>query len=302
MPCMRNLLVLGLVGLGAKLVAGSLGMGYGVLSTTLLLAVGVSPLVASASVHIAEVGTSLASGISHWRFGNVDWPVVGRIAVPGAIGAFVGAVVLGSLSAELARPWMAAILAVLGAYLLIRFAFRAPKVDSSKPPLRSRFLAPLGLVAGFVDSTGGGGWGPVATPALLGSGRLEPRHVVGSVETSQFVVAATASCGFLIVLGRSGVHWPVVGSLLVGGLVAAPVAAWMVRLIPGVLLGATVGGVILLTNVHTVLAAMDLGGDVQAVAYGVIAVAWVAALAMAVRTLLRDRRAARQAQPALDTG
>lgn len=297
---MRKFLVLGLVGLAAQLVDGSLGMAYGLTSTTLLLTVGLAPVVASASVHLSEVGTALASGISHWRFGNVDWRVVGRIAVPGAIGAFAGATVLGSLSTEVAKPWMAGILAVLGAYLLIRFAFRTPKVDPTRPPLRSRFLAPLGLVAGFVDATGGGGWGPVATPALLGSGRLEPRRVVGSVDTSEFLVAVAASVGFLLALGSSGVQWPVVGALLAGGLVAAPIAAWLVRVVPGALLGASVGGIILLTNARTVLTTFGLGGDTRAVAYTVVGLAWAGALALSVRTVLRDRRTAADGEPAFE--
>ncbi|MGH3648519.1 MAG: sulfite exporter TauE/SafE family protein [Micromonosporaceae bacterium] len=289
---MRKLLVLGLVGLAAQLVDGSLGMAYGVTSSTLLLTVGMAPVVASASVHLSEVGTSLASGVSHWRFGNVDWRVVGRIAVPGAIGGFTGATVLSMISTELAKPWMAGILAVLGAYLLIRFAFRAPKVDPAKPPLRAKFLAPLGLFAGFVDATGGGGWGPVATPTLLTSGRMEPRRVVGSVDTSEFLVSVGASAGFLIALGASGVQWPVVAALLAGGLVAAPIAAWLVRLVPGVLLGAGVGGMILLTNARTVLTALGLGGDVRTAGYAVIVLAWIAALGLAARSVLSDRAAA----------
>ena len=290
---MRRLLVLALVGLAAQLVDGSLGMAYGVTSTTLLLTAGLAPVVASASVHLSEVGTSLASGVAHWRFGNVDWRVVGGIAVPGAVGAFAGATVLGMLSTDVAKPWTAGILAVLGAYLLVRFAYRAPTVDPAKPPLRSRFLAPLGIVAGFVDATGGGGWGPVATPALLSSGRMEPRRVVGSVDTSEFLVAVAASAGFLIALGTSGVQWPVVAAMLAGGLVAAPIAAFLVRVLPSVLLGAGVGGMILLTNARTVLTGLGLDGDARSVAYTLIVLAWAGAVSLAARTVLSDRRATR---------
>ena len=299
---MRKLLVLAVVGLAAQLVDGSLGMAYGVTSTTLLLTIGLAPVVASASVHLAEVGTSLASGLAHWRFGNVDWRVVGRIAVPGAIGASAGATVLGYLSTEAAKPWMASTLTVLGGYLLVRFAFRVPRVDPTKPPLRSRFLAPLGVVAGFIDATGGGGWGPVATPALLASGRLEPRRVVGSVDTSEFLVAVAASATFLIALGTSGVQWPVVGAMLAGGLVAAPIAAWLVRLVPGALLGTAVGGMIVLTNARTVLTTLGLGGDIRAVGYTLIAVAWAAGLTLATRGLRRERNSSpvRGPEPAVD--
>ena len=172
---MQFLLLLALVGFGAQLVDGSLGMAYGVTSTTLLLAVGANPAAASATVHLAEIGTTLASGASHWRFGNVDWKVVGRVGVPGAIGAFLGATFLSWISTDLAAPIMAVILLSIGTYILIRFTLRGVSTKHLGKPLRRRFLAPLGLFAGFVDATGGGGWGPIGTPALLSSGRLEPR-------------------------------------------------------------------------------------------------------------------------------
>ncbi|MFE0078840.1 sulfite exporter TauE/SafE family protein, partial [Nonomuraea sp. NPDC059023] len=198
---MRSLILLGLVGLAAQLVDGSLGMAYGVTSTTLLLAIGTNAAAASATVHLAEIGTTLASGISHWRFGNVDWKVVAKIGVPGAIGAFAGATFLSSLSTELAAPIMSVILLTLGVYILIRFtAFGLPRGNLGKP-LRKRFLGPLGLVAGFVDATGGGGWGPVGTPAILASGRIPPRKVIGSIDASEFLVAIAASVGFLVGIG-----------------------------------------------------------------------------------------------------
>ena len=297
---MRKLLVLGLVGLVAQLVDGSLGMAYGVTSTTLLLSAGLAPVVASASVHLSEVGTTLASGVSHWRFGNVDWRVVRRIALPGAIGAFAGATVLSTISTEVAKPWMAVVLGVLGGYLLVRFAFRPPRYDAAKPALRRRFLAPLGVFAGFVDATGGGGWGPVATPALLTSGRLEPRKVVGSIDTSEFLVSVAASAGFLIALGSAGVQWSVVAAMLIGGMIAAPIAAWLVRRLPPALLGASVGGLIVLTNARTLLSTFDVGRDASALTYAGIGVVWAAALGFAIRSVVRERRASEQAQPAAE--
>ena len=176
---MRKLVLLALVGLGAQLVDGSLGMAYGVTSTTLLLAIGTNPAAASATVHLAEIGTTLASGASHWKFGNVDWKVVTRIGIPGAIGAFAGATFLSSLDTSVAAPVMSLILLALGIYVLVRFTVKGLRRDRLGQPLRRRFLTPLGLVAGFVDATGGGGWGPVGTPAILASGRLEPRKVIG---------------------------------------------------------------------------------------------------------------------------
>ena len=280
---MRKLVLLGLVGLAAQLVDGSLGMAYGVTSTTLLLVTGTAPAAASAAVHLAEIGTTLASGAAHWRFGNVDWRVIGRIALPGAVGAFAGATFLSSLSTESARPLMAGILLALGVYILVRFTAWGTPQHRLGTPLRRRFLAPLGVVAGFVDATGGGGWGPVATPALLASGRMEPRKVVGSVDTSEFLVAVAASGGFLLGLGSAGIRFDVVAALLLGGLIAAPIAAWLVRHIPGRILGSLVGGVIILTNARTILNGFDVSSPARAAAYVLIVVVWAGAIAWSLR-------------------
>ncbi|MFB6394364.1 sulfite exporter TauE/SafE family protein [Polymorphospora sp. 2-325] len=287
---MRKLVVLALVGLVAQLVDGALGMGYGLTSTSLLLVAGVTPAAASASVHLAEIGTNLASGVAHWRFGNVDWRVVSRIAIPGAVGAFAGATILSAISTKTAEPWMAGILFVLGAYLLIRFS-RPLAARRPAGPLRGRFLGPLGLVAGVVDATGGGGWGPVATPALLVSGRMEPRKVIGSVDTAEFLVTVAASVGFLIGLGAGGFLLPMVLALLIGGLIAAPVAAYLVRIVPAQLLGAAVGGLIVLTNSRTLVGAADLPGAARPVVYVLLAAGWLTALVLSVRIVLRARRA-----------
>jgi uncharacterized membrane protein YfcA len=291
---MRTFVIFALAGVFAQMVDGTLGMAYGVTATSVLLAAGTAPAVASASVHLAEVGTSLASGASHWKFGNVDWPVVARIALPGAVGAVLGAYALSSLSTEAAEPYMSALLVVLGAYVLLRFSFRAvaAKVVTGARP-GSRFLAPLGLVAGFIDATGGGGWGPVATSTLLSSGRLEPRKVVGSVDTSEFVVALAASLGFLFALGSKQISWVTVGGLLVGGVIAAPFAAWLVRAMPARLLGTAAGGLIVLTNMRTVLSAIGIDGAPRLAVYVVLVAAWVVALVAAVRALQADRAEAR---------
>ncbi|HEY0000692.1 MAG TPA: sulfite exporter TauE/SafE family protein, partial [Actinoplanes sp.] len=269
---MQKLLLLALVGLGAQLVDGSLGMAYGVTSTTLLLAIGANPAAASATVHLAEIGTTLVSGVSHWRFGNIDWGVVWKIGVPGAIGAFAGATFLSSLSTETAAPLMSIILLTLGLYVLTRFTLVGlPKGHLGKP-LRKRFLAPLGFVGGFVDSTGGGGWGPVGTPAILASGRLEPRKTIGSIDTSEFLVAIAASVGFIVGIGSAGVNFTWVIALLLGGMVAAPAAAWLVRHIPPRVLGSAVGGIIILTNVRTLLRSdwIDAPDGVRYTVYAVI--------------------------------
>jgi uncharacterized membrane protein YfcA len=288
---MRKLVLLALVGLGAQLVDGSLGMAYGVTSTTLLLAIGTNPAAASATVHLAEIGTCLVSGASHWRFGNVDWKVVLKIGVPGAVGAFAGATFLSNLSTETAAPLMSIILLALGVYILIRFtAFGLPAGKLGKP-LRKRFLGPLGIVAGFVDSTGGGGWGPVGTPAILASGRLEPRKTIGSIDTSEFLVAVAASLGFLFGLGGQGIDYAWVAALLAGGVVAAPIAAWLVRHIPPRVLGSAVGGLIILTNTRTLLKSdwIDAPDEVRYLFYAAIYALWAAALAYSIKEYRQQR-------------
>jgi uncharacterized membrane protein YfcA len=225
------------------------------------------------------------SGLSHWRLRNVDWRVVARIAGPGAVGAFLGATVLSRVSTEFAAPLMSGILAALGVYIIVRFVLGVrPKL---KKALTLKFLAPLGLFAGFVDATGGGGWGPVATPALLVDGRMEPRKVIGSVDTSELAVSVAASLGFLVGLGAAGISWGFALALLVGGLVAAPLAAYLVRVAPAHLLGVAVGGVILLTNSRTLLKSVEAPDPVRFTVYGLILLVTVAGLAVAVRRVRR---------------
>ncbi|WP_280198206.1 sulfite exporter TauE/SafE family protein [Nocardia cyriacigeorgica] len=288
---MRTVILLAFAGLAAQLVDGSLGMAYGVTSTTLLLTIGTNPAAASATVHLAEIGTTLASGVSHWKFGNVDWRVVARIGIPGALGAFIGATVLSSLSTDLAKPVMALILLGLGVYLLGRFTLLdLPRTNLGKP-LRKRFLTPLGLVAGFLDATGGGGWGPVGTPAILASGRMEPRKVIGSIDTSEFLVAVAASVGFLIGLGSAGVNLGWTLALLAGGLIAAPIAAWLVRHVPPRVLGSAVGGLIVLTNIRTLLRSdwIDAGAGARWVVYAIVGVIWAGAVAYSFAQLRAQR-------------
>ena len=293
---MRKLVLLAIVGLLAQLVDGSLGMAYGVTTTTLLLAIGTNPAAASATVHLAEIGTTLASGASHWRFGNVDWGVVLKIGIPGAIGAFAGATFLSSLDTSTAKPVMAVILLALGLYVLGRFTLKGLRTDRLGQPLRKRFLGPLGLFAGFVDATGGGGWGPVGTPALLASGRIEPRKTIGSIDTSEFLVSLAASVGFLLALGSQGIEATWVVALLLGGLIAAPIAAWLVRHIPPRILGSLVGGLIVLTNSRTLMGkdALALDTGVKWVVYGVIWATWIAAVVWS----LKQHRLERAASPA----
>ena len=289
---MRNLVVLAIVGFVAQLVDGSLGMAYGVTSTTLLLAIaGLTPALASTVVHISEVGTTLASGVSHWRFGNVDWSKILWLAIPGGIGAFVGATVLVRfIDAAVAEPVVAIFLFLLGAYVLARFAFNRSTNVVQNLPIPRAFLSPLGLIAGFLDAVGGGGWGPISTPTLLSSGRMEPRKVVGTVDTSEFIVALAASIGFLISLSFAQVPWEIVAVLLGGGLVAAPIAAWIVRHLNARVLGTAVGGFILLVNANTVLEAVGLDPALNVFVYGAILAVWITALYFAYAAIRREHK------------
>ncbi|MGH3322492.1 MAG: sulfite exporter TauE/SafE family protein [Streptosporangiaceae bacterium] len=292
---MRNLIVLAAVGLFAQLVDGSLGMAYGLTSSSLLLAAGIAPAAASAAVHLSEVGTTLASGAAHWRFGNVDWRIVAIMAVPGGVFGFIGATFLVSLPGDQAKPWVALLLVCLGVYVVWRFL----RLAGRRPQLGGRvsgvLLVPLAAVAGTMDAIGGGGWGPVGTTALLSSGRVEPRKVVGSIDTSEFVVSVGASLGFLFALGSSGIDVGWVLALLAGGVVAAPVAAWTVRHLPARLLGVAAGGIIILTNAKTVLESGWTGIEpdpttVRAVV-GILALVWFTLIGAAVNTERAARRA-----------
>ncbi|EKU48360.1 sulfite exporter TauE/SafE family protein [Brevibacterium casei] len=287
---MRQLIVLGIVGLIAQLIDGSLGMAYGVTSTTLLLATGIAPATASAAVHFSEIGTSLVSGISHHKFGNVDWRTVLILAVPGFIGAFAGATFLAGLNGDAATPWISGLLLALGIYVIWRFL----ALGGARPTFKARpgktLLVPIGLVGGALDAIGGGGWGPVGTTTLLSSGRLEPRKVVGSIDTSEFVVAVGGSLGFLFALGSQGIEWSIAGALLVGGIIAAPFAAWLVKILPAKVLAIAAGGIIILTNARTIALALGASTPVLTTILIGLALVWVSLLVHVVRLERKSRR------------
>lgn len=297
---MKTLLVLGIVGAIAQLIDGSLGMAYGVTSTTLLVAAGIAPAAASASVHFAEIGTTLVSGISHHKLGNVDWRIVRILAVPGAIGAFAGATILSSLPADVAKPVVGAILLTLGLYVLYRFLALGGRRPEFKGRVRTGFLVPLGLVGGTLDSLGGGGWGPVGTTSLLSSGRVEPRKVVGSIDTSEFVVAVGGSLGFLVGLGAAGINWGYALALLIGGVIVAPLAAWLVKHLPARVLGTAAGGLIVVTNVRTLLLWAEVQGSITNAILVALIVVWISLITWAVRTERKSARDERNGAPGPD--
>lgn len=292
---MRQVVLIGLVGLLAQMIDGSLGMAYGVTTASLLLAVGLAPAITSTVTHLAEVGTTLAAGIAHHRFGNVDWRMVGWLGVPGAVGAILGARVLTSIDATVARPWMSIFLLSLGIYIMLRYALVRHRPLLANRRIRRRYLAPLGIVAGFLDAAGGGGWGPLGTSSLLASRRVEPRKVVGTIDTAEFLVALSASGGFVYFVGTEGVPWPYVAALLAGGVVAAPLAAWLVTRIHPRLLGTAAGGVILITNLRTGLQLVGVRGTAALVSLLSAVLAWLMLLVMAVLHLRRDREEERRA-------
>lgn len=292
---MRNLLLIALAGAGAQLVDGSLGMGYGVTSASLLLALGTAPALASASVNVAQLGTTFISGASHHTYGNVDWRVVRRLAIPGAVGGLAGATFLSSLSTQAARPVMAVLLFTLAIGIIVRFTVggRPGTGRLARFTGRRAFLAPLGLIGGFVNATGGGGWGPVVTSTLISSSPLEPRRVIGSVSASEFVVTVAASVGFLVGLGFAGIDLRIVGALMIGGVIAAPIAARLAGLLPAPILGVCVGGLILLLNLDAVLGLVGIVGLGAHVVEGLLATAWLAVLTRAILKVRAERAAER---------
>ena len=293
---MYAMLLVALAGFCAQLVDGSLGMGYGLTSSTLLIALGLAPAVASASVHMAEIGTSAVSAYSHAKLGNVDKSVLKRIAVPGAIGAFAGATVLSALSTQAARPWASTLLLILGVYVLVRY-LRQRTIRLKKGLPSTKLLAPLGLVGGFVDATGGGGWGPVTTPALLANGRMAPNRVIGTMNAAEFLVAVAASIGFIVGLGLSAIDWTILLPLMIGGMIAAPIGAWIAHRLPMRIMGVVVGGMIIFTNSLTLLKVMGVSGDTMTAILVTLAVAWAAVVGMVIVQHLQSRR--RQAAPDL---
>lgn len=281
---MRKLIIFAFIGFLAQLIDGALGMAYGVTSSSLLLMFGMAPAIVSASIHLAEVVTTAASGASHIKFGNVDRQAVLKLIIPGSIGAFTGACFLSALPGDVVKPYISFFLLLLGLYVLFRFLFKFhPSSEKKSLNLSRKQSIPLGLIAGFADATGGGGWGPLTTPILLSKKGASARKVVGTVDTSEFAIAISATLGFLISLGWEGVNWLWVIALMLGGILAAPIAAWLVRKLPSYLLGVLVGGFIILTNSHTLLTFLSINNLWLAIIYLVILIGWVVSIIFALR-------------------
>ena len=241
-----NTIIVAITGFLAQLVDGGLGMGFGATSTTLLITLtALNPAHASAVVHVAELGTTAVSGFSHWRFGNVDLRQALWLGIPGGIGAFLGALLLTSITSPVVT---AVILTGLGLNVMRRFARRHQKPIAGT---HSRgFLTGLGFFGGLIDATGGGGWGPVTSSTMLSLRKQDPRRIIGTVNTAEFLVTASATAGFIVGLWEELLaNWPHILALLIGGSIAAPLAAWIVSRFNPSFLGVLVGTLLVVLNV-----------------------------------------------------
>ncbi|HNV95809.1 MAG TPA: sulfite exporter TauE/SafE family protein [Bacteroidales bacterium] len=207
-----------IVGFVAQLIDGTLGMAYGVSSTSFLITTGVSPAVASASVHASEVFTTGISGLSHWRFRNVDKKLFIKLSIAGSVGAILGAYVLSSFDGDMIKPYITIYLLLMG----IRIIFKVIKKKVQKKEFKYHSI--LGFIGGFVDASGGGGWGPVVTTTLIGTGK-EPKLTIGSVNAAEFLVTIASSSIFTMMIGLT--HWNIIIGMLLGGMLAAPLAAFL---------------------------------------------------------------------------
>jgi hypothetical protein len=236
------------VGFAAQVVDGALGMAFGVLSNTLLISLGVAPAAASAGVHTVESFTTCVSGISHIAHRNVDWKLLARLTIPGMIGAALGAYVLTQIDGATAKPFVLGYLTLIGLFLVWRGVRYPPH---HRPP---RVIEPLGLAGGFLDAAGGGGWGPVVTGNLLVQG-AEPRKTIGTVNTAEFLVTVTSALTFIAALGLAAFTIATLG-LLIGGVLAAPLGAWLVKRVPAKPLLVAVGVLLTLTSLYGVYRAL----------------------------------------------
>lgn len=236
------------VGFLAQLVDGCIGMAFGLLGTSVLLATGMTPMVASAAVHTAEVFTTGISGFAHWRFGNVLWRLAFRLAIPGAVGGALGAYMLTTIPVEVIKPAINAYLLLMGSWILLKA--RRNWTAPAEPPA---WTPVLGLGGGFLDAIGGGGWGPMVTSTLIGQGTA-PRLVVGSVSLSEFIVTTTVSATFFGTIGLE--LWPIIAGLILGGALAAPLAAFAAKKIPARALMVLAASVILVLGVRGLIQAL----------------------------------------------
>ena len=237
------------IGFAAQIIDGALGMAFGVISSTLLISLGVPPAAASAGVHTVECFTTGVSGASHVAHRNVDWRLFLRLVVPGVIGGILGAYILTEIDADTARPAVLAYLSAIGLYLIWRGYHYPPQAKDPK------VVAPLGLAGGFLDAAGGGGWGPIVTSNLLLQG-ANPRQVIGTVNTAEFVLTIIISATFIATIGLAAFTTATIG-LLIGGVAAAPIGAFAAKKVPAKPMLILVGTVLSLTSLYGVYRALS---------------------------------------------
>ncbi len=262
---MSNLVIVGLAGFLASLVDGALGMGFGPTSSSILLSNGLSPATASATVNLAKVFTGLVAGVSHWRFGNIDRKLVLQLAIPGALGALVGTTILVNVDGDALRPILSLVLLLVGFRILVRFSRPLPPSplnadgtpETTMPDFNDRGVEVVASAGGVTNGLVGA-WGPVVTPFLLHRG-LPPRFAVGSVNTAEVAVALVSVSSILSSLGGAGLQLGVVLAMLIGGMIAAPMAAYVVRYIPPRILGLAVAGLLLVTQARELAGTFDVG-------------------------------------------
>lgn len=243
-----------LVGFTAEIVAGSMGMGYGVICTTILLVLNVPPPVISASIHSAESFTSAAGTISHWQLGNINKKLVKALAIPAIIGAVIGALLLtyvGERYAKITKPFIAVYTMYLGIRIL-QNAFRKKEVNTKHNAVN---ITALGLVGGFIDSFGGGGWGPLVTGTFIKNGHT-PRYVIGSSTFAKCILTVASAITFIFTIGIQ--HWNIVAGLLIGGIITAPFSAMLTAKLPTKKMFIAVGIVVIFCSLVTIYRAVFL--------------------------------------------
>ncbi|MFX0170108.1 MAG: sulfite exporter TauE/SafE family protein [Candidatus Hodarchaeota archaeon] len=259
---MWTFIIIAIVGFFAQYIDGALGMGYGASSASFLIAAGLLPALVSASVHTSEIFASLASGVSHLRFGNVETRIAIPLTCTGIIGGIIGAYFLATLSNELVSPFVAIILLILGARIFVRFLLKK-HIALHTGEFSKRFLLFLGLIGGTVDAFGGGGWGPICTSTLVTANKREPRVIIGSVNIAEFFTTVAIVITFGFTVGFENFLWFITIPLIIGGILAAPVAAYTCKRVPPVLLGTLVGSILIVLNSRTLMTTLPALIDME---------------------------------------
>lgn len=286
---MNDVLIVALAGFAASFVDGSLGMGFGPTSSSILLSSGLNPAGVAATVNLAKVATGLTAAISHWRFGNINRRLVARLAIPGAFGALIGTTILANVDGDQIRPILAALLFLIGLRILVRFRRPIQQRLNESDGGGDGYVAGVELAGAAGGVTNGmiGAWGPVVTPFLLHRG-IAPRIVVGSANTAEVAVAVVAA-GSLLAAGSTGTDPTTVVAMLIGGVIASPIAAWTVRFVPARLLGLLVAGLLLITNARELAIWAGVGGARWAAYTAIVAVVALAAAAPQIRARINQR-------------